>query len=176
MNVRKKRHRVQATCPPVDTLSGLVVIVKELGWQGRCIPLVVFPAQCRKTNLGDSFMRVAVRSKCVLLSLAVSLLLTPGAFAALSNPDASLTGPAKAQPAISKVNVNTAGVAELQTLPGIGPALAGRVVAYREENGPFRSVEDLLAVKGIGARLVTKLRDRVTVGGDSKKLKPSGKS
>lgn len=121
-------------------------------------------------------MRVAIRSKCVWLSLVVSLLLTPGAFAASPAPDGSLTSAAEAQPLTPKVNVNTAGIAELQTLPGIGPALAGRVVAYRQEHGPFRSVEDLLAVKGIGARLVTKLRDRVTVGEGRKKPKPSGRS
>lgn len=62
-----------------------------------------------------------------------------------------------------KVNINTAGAEELQTLTGIGPVLAERIIAYREEHGPFRSVEDLLEVKGIGEATLEKLRDDVTV-------------
>jgi len=49
-----------------------------------------------------------------------------------------------------KVNLNTAGAAELETLPGIGPSYARRIVEYREKNGPFKRVEDLLNVQGIG--------------------------
>ena len=62
------------------------------------------------------------------------------------------------------VNVNTAGLEELETLTGIGPALGQRIIDYREENGPFQSVEDLLNVKGIGEKTLEKFRDGVTVG------------
>ena len=61
------------------------------------------------------------------------------------------------------VNLNTADVATLETLPRIGPALAERIVAWREANGQFSSVEDLLAVSGIGERILDGLRDSVTV-------------
>lgn len=61
------------------------------------------------------------------------------------------------------VDLNTADVAALDTLPRIGPALAERIVAWREENGRFTSVEDLLAVSGIGEKLLEGLRDRVRV-------------
>lgn len=61
------------------------------------------------------------------------------------------------------VNLNTADVATLETLPRIGPALAERIVAWREANGRFSSVEDLLAVSGIGERILDGLRDSVTV-------------
>jgi competence protein ComEA len=60
-----------------------------------------------------------------------------------------------------RVNVNTATAEELQTLPGIGPALAARIVAHRESHGPFRSVDDLRKVPGIGPATATKLRGRV---------------
>ncbi|GAB4255156.1 MAG: hypothetical protein Kow00109_30310 [Acidobacteriota bacterium] len=62
------------------------------------------------------------------------------------------------------VNINQAGVAELQDLPGIGPAIAQRIVEYREKNGPFRKVEDLLNVRGIGEKKFERFKDRVTVG------------
>ncbi|HYH82720.1 MAG TPA: ComEA family DNA-binding protein [Longimicrobium sp.] len=60
-----------------------------------------------------------------------------------------------------RVNVNTATVEELQTLPGIGPALAARIVAHRAARGPFRTVEELEKVPGIGPATATRLRGRV---------------
>jgi competence protein ComEA len=63
----------------------------------------------------------------------------------------------------SKVNINTATPEELETLPGIGPALAGRIVEHREVNGPFTSVEDITQVSGIGDLTFEKLKDRITV-------------
>ena len=63
----------------------------------------------------------------------------------------------------SKVNINTASVEELITLPGIGKAYAERIVDYREKNGPFKRVEDLLNVRGIGEKTFEKIRDRLTV-------------
>ena len=63
----------------------------------------------------------------------------------------------------AKVNVNTAGAEELQTLPGVGPATAKAIVAWREENGRFRSVDDLLDVSGIGKATLATFRDRVSV-------------
>jgi competence ComEA-like helix-hairpin-helix protein len=57
------------------------------------------------------------------------------------------------------VDLNTAGSRELQSLPGVGPALAGRIIAGR----PYRSVDDLLHVKGVGTNLMEKIRSRVVV-------------
>ena len=61
------------------------------------------------------------------------------------------------------VNINDAGVPELTTLPGIGEAMAERIVAFRQQHGPFKRVEDLLKVKGIGERSFQKLRPQITV-------------
>lgn len=62
------------------------------------------------------------------------------------------------------ININTASSEEFQTLPGIGPAIAERIVAYREKHGLFRSIDDLLNVNGIGQSLIEEFRDLVTVG------------
>lgn len=61
------------------------------------------------------------------------------------------------------VNLNAAGVAELETLPGIGPALAQRIVDYRNQSGPFASIEALKEVEGIGAVTFDRLKDHVAV-------------
>lgn len=62
-----------------------------------------------------------------------------------------------------KVNINTADAVALEALPGIGPALAQRIVAYREANGPFTAVEDLLNVPGIGEKKLAQFRDYIVV-------------
>jgi competence protein ComEA len=64
-----------------------------------------------------------------------------------------------------KVDVNAAGAPELESLPGIGPATSAAIVAHRERHGPFRSVDSLLEVRGIGEAKLEALRDLVTVGG-----------
>lgn len=61
------------------------------------------------------------------------------------------------------ISLNTADQAALETLPRIGPSLAQRIIAWREDNGGFRSVDDLLAVPGIGEKLLAGLRELVTV-------------
>lgn len=62
-----------------------------------------------------------------------------------------------------RVDLNAADAPALETLPGIGPALAGRIVAWRDDNGRFTSVDDLLAVPGIGEKVLASLRDLVRV-------------
>lgn len=62
------------------------------------------------------------------------------------------------------VDVNAADEARLQTVPGIGPALAKRIVEFRAQHGPFKNVDDLLKVRGIGEKSLAKLRPFLTVG------------
>lgn len=63
------------------------------------------------------------------------------------------------------INLNTATVAQLETLPGIGPQTAARIKEYREKNGGFKKVEDLMKVKGIGEKAFLRLRSLVIVSG-----------
>ncbi len=63
-----------------------------------------------------------------------------------------------------KIDLNTATEAQLDTLPGVGPATASKIVSDRNENGPFRTVDDLLRVPGIGPSKFDALKDLVTAG------------
>lgn len=67
--------------------------------------------------------------------------------------------------AFAAVNINTATQEELDTVKGIGPGKAKAIIDYRSKNGPFKSVDDLKAVKGFGAKTLDKLRSELTVGG-----------
>lgn len=62
-----------------------------------------------------------------------------------------------------RVNLNTADVAALDALPRVGPAIAQRIIDWREANGSFTSVDDLLSVPGIGDKMLASLRDLVTI-------------
>ena len=62
-----------------------------------------------------------------------------------------------------KININTATVKELDSLPGIGPTMAKRIEEYRQSKGAFTSIEDIKHVKGIGDGLFKKIRDKITV-------------
>ena len=62
-----------------------------------------------------------------------------------------------------KVNINTATAEQLQTLPGIGPALAKAIIDHRTKNGKFGKIEELLNVKGIGQKKFQKMKDRLLV-------------
>jgi len=59
------------------------------------------------------------------------------------------------------ININTASASQLESLPGIGPSLAERIVAYREANGPFRTPSDILEVSGIGDATFANIEDRI---------------
>jgi competence protein ComEA len=66
-------------------------------------------------------------------------------------------------PVVSKININTATAEELCGLPGIGEVLAGRIVEFRRQHGNFKSIEDIMEVKGIGKGIFEKIRDYITI-------------
>jgi len=77
----------------------------------------------------------------------------PSAPSSGSAPDATTT----------KININTASVEELDKLSGIGPSIAKAIIDYRTKNGPFKQIEDINDVKGIGDALFEKIKDQITV-------------
>jgi competence protein ComEA len=96
-----------------------------------------------------------------LTALALSLLIATSPLAAQSpttSRDARTTAPAAAM-----INLNTATAAELEMLPGIGPKVAARIVEYRQKKGPFKKIEELMNVQGIGEKSFLKLRAQLTV-------------
>ena len=70
----------------------------------------------------------------------------------------------KKKPPAKPVNINTATSEELQQVPGIGPATAQKILQMRKSYGPFKSVDDLLAIRGLGQKRLDKMRKYLTVG------------
>src|SRR5580693_8318123 len=79
----------------------------------------------------------------------------------------------KKKPPAQPININTANSEQLQQVPGIGPATADKILQMRKSYGPFKSVDDLLAIRGLGAKRLEKMRKYLTVGGPSQSKKPS---
>jgi len=71
---------------------------------------------------------------------------------------------AKKKPPTHPINLNSASAAELQQVPGIGPSTADKILEMRKSYGAFKSVDDLLAIKGIGPKRLEKMRKYLTVG------------
>jgi len=119
--------------------------------------LVSLPASAR---IADAVVAAGgATDGAVLTSLNLAAPLADGQ--QLVVPTAAAAGPGRGGD--GRVPVNTADASALQALPGVGPVLAQRIVEYRERNGPFSLVEDLLDVPGIGEAKLAALREMVLV-------------
>lgn len=101
----------------------------------------------------------------VFLSLFVASLLMAGG----AQPHAQTASAKGESKPLVTVNLNTATVPELEALPGIGASTAARIVDYRQKNGPFKKIEELMKVQGVGEKSFLKLRPHITVA-----AKPEG--
>ncbi len=96
-----------------------------------------------------------------MVAAASLLALVPSTVAAQSKA-ATRTAAKGATTAV--VNINTASAAELDALPGIGAKTAARIVEYRQKNGPFKKVEELMNVRGVGEKSFLKLKAQISIG------------
>jgi competence protein ComEA len=94
--------------------------------------------------------------------LAVVGLMTPAFALAQQTPPAS-PAPKTVVQSSAPININTAAKADLEKLPGVGPAMAQRILDYRQKNGSFKKIEELMNVQGIGEKSFLKLRPLITV-------------
>lgn len=72
-------------------------------------------------------------------------------------------GTSKAEEEDTKVDLNTATQEELQTIPGVGPSKATQIISYRESNGPFKTIEDIMKISGIKEGVFNKIKDSIKV-------------
>ncbi len=111
-----------------------------------------------------------VYSPFALAALAALLAAAPAAAAPQARegqkPAKAPTAPAATARAESDrvVNINTATAADFESLPGIGAKMAARIIEYRQKNGPFKKVEELMNVRGLGEKNFLKLKAQLTVG------------
>ena len=111
-------------------------------------------------------------SRTILSLVALAALLASQAQAQTARP--KTVDQAAAKPA-AQVNLNTATVADLQELPGVGAKVAARIVEYRQKQGPFKRIEELMNIQGIGEKSFLKLRPQITVGGKTETPPPPQK-
>ena len=103
------------------------------------------------------------RTALTLAIVAAAIAVSPIVVSAQDKP---ATSKAVAKPAsTAPVNINTASAAEFEGLPGIGAAMAARIVEYRQKNGPFKKIEDLMNVRGLGEKNFLKLKPQLTLVG-----------
>ena len=108
-------------------------------------------------------------TRAAFVSLAVLVVLSSPLAAQSGAPKAQ--GSRAAKPPVAAtvvstevVNLNSATAAQIASLPGIGPKTADLVVQYRTKNGPFKKIEEIMNVRGIGEKSFLKIKDRLTIG------------
>ena len=101
--------------------------------------------------------------RALFVILAVLAMATIPAAAAQQKPSAAKTASRASAAPTTPVNINTATQEQLETLPGLGPKVAQRIIEYRQKNGNFKKVEDLMNVKGIGEKSFLKLKPMLTI-------------
>jgi len=99
------------------------------------------------------------------LAIVLALASPPGAVSA-AEASAAAEGSASR---VETVDINAATAEQLQAVPGLGPALAQRIVEFRDKNGPFGSVDELLKVRGIGEKTLERFREYLVAGKSKKK-------
>ncbi len=154
------QQKIGITKPEAAAVSVLVMLFMfgagVQGWRSVFMPVPVFDYTEVDSIFNDASKRL---------------------YSEIAGDSLSTVAMASASPAGSHaININTAGATELQRLPRIGPAIAGRIIEYRTTRGPFGKVDDLVRVAGIGPKTLENLRPLITVAdADSSSVtSPSG--
>lgn len=100
----------------------------------------------------------------IVLSLVAATAFVAASGATLAAQTKTPPGAAAKPASTAVVNINTASATEIATLPGVGAKMAGRIIEYRQKNGPFKKVEELMNVRGIGEKNFLKLKPQLAVG------------
>jgi competence protein ComEA len=103
--------------------------------------------------------------RALFMLLTIVAVITTGALPAAAQQQSSMKAAKPAATATAPVNLNTATQAQLESLPGVGAKAAERILEYRQKNGNFKKIADLMNVKGIGEKSLLKLKPLLTVTG-----------
>jgi comEA protein len=115
-----------------------------------------------ESTRGHVARRPGMRRVCLLITMVMAMAMTTTSQAAETAQDKAAKGKAEAAPS-APLNLNTATVAQLEALPGVGAATAKLIVEHRQKNGGFKKVEELMTIKGIGEKSFLKLKPMVTI-------------
>jgi competence protein ComEA len=102
-----------------------------------------------------------IRMFVVFLAIAVLASAAPDVAAAAQQKSSARASAKPASGAV--VNINSASAGELEALPGIGAKTAARIIEYRQKNGPFKKIEELMNVRGVGEKNFLKLKPQIAV-------------
>lgn len=119
-------------------------------------------------NPGMSFL-LLICGLCVAFTCGLfvgrNINAAPVQISTVTNPPVPTDTSSGSESVGQRININTATALQLEQLPGIGPTLAQKIIDYRDANGPFASVGELLNVSGIGAGRLEDILDLITIGG-----------
>ena len=115
----------------------------------------------------DTVREYRVEANWLAAATVVCILLAGHAIYRLTNRESQKTVPASSEPLRFTIDVNAATAAQLQALPDIGPKLAQRIVSDRQQNGEFRTIEELTRVHGVGPQTLANLEPMLTLGAPS---------
>jgi competence protein ComEA len=159
------------SAPPISIEDGAATLPVVVDVRGAVISPGVYelPADARWQDAVDAAGGLSPQADLSTINLARRLRdgdilvigsLTPATDSQIPAED----GSSARSGSQTRININTASIDELEVLPGIGEVTAQRIVDFREQNGPYRSIDDLVHVQGISTRTIDGLRDLVAVG------------
>jgi len=149
----------QSSPSPVPELASLAD-VQEVQNETKEVDGKVMQQQADIQHLRDSITALQQELQKAIDEVATASDLSQQPVISSSSSSAGVSSPIQTS---SRINLNTATAAQLDSLPGIGPAIAQRIVTYRSQKGGFKKVDDLLNVSGIGPAIMSKIKDQVEV-------------